>query len=303
MTDPAAVLPSFDVVTEQVDRPVPPAAARRAASAALHAQGRGHRRDRRGATARVHRPTGCATPPRPGSASRPRRRSGMRRALRHRTGRVRRFAFADESDCTSVLIVPRVVIGRRDGVSLDHPDRRGQDARDRHRPRPRVPRLSAPRRAHAGRLPRGGRAGRRAHPGRRLEKVVLARDLVGHLPAGADLRRVLVDLALGYPDTWTFAVDGLIGSSPETLVRVDARHRHGARARRHAPRAAPTRRRRGGRARPRHLDEGSRRAPVRGARACSPRCAAHGGASPRANCRSPSSCRISGTWRATSRAR
>ena len=34
---------------------------------------------------------------------------------------------------------------------------------------------------------------------------------------------MLVDLALGYPDTWTFAVDGLIGSSPETLVRVNAR--------------------------------------------------------------------------------
>ncbi len=54
-----------------------------------------------------------------------------------------------------------------------------------------------------------------------LEKVVLARDVVGHLPADSDLRRVLLDLALGYPDCWTFAVDGLVGSSPETLVRVD----------------------------------------------------------------------------------
>jgi menaquinone-specific isochorismate synthase len=57
-----------------------------------------------------------------------------------------------------------------------------------------------------------------------VQKVVLARDLVGRLPEGADLRRVLVDLALGYPDTYTFAVNGLVGSSPETLVRVD----HGA---------------------------------------------------------------------------
>jgi menaquinone-specific isochorismate synthase len=53
-----------------------------------------------------------------------------------------------------------------------------------------------------------------------LDKVVLARDLVGHLPAGADLRRPLTDLALGYPDCWTYAVDGFVGSSPETLVRV-----------------------------------------------------------------------------------
>jgi menaquinone-specific isochorismate synthase len=54
-----------------------------------------------------------------------------------------------------------------------------------------------------------------------LRKVVLARDLVGHLPEGGDLRRVLAELALGYPDTWTFAIDGHIGSSPETLVRVN----------------------------------------------------------------------------------
>lgn len=51
-----------------------------------------------------------------------------------------------------------------------------------------------------------------------LEKVVLARDLVGTIPAGADLRRLVRALADDYPDTWTFAVDGLIGASPETLV-------------------------------------------------------------------------------------
>lgn len=56
---------------------------------------------------------------------------------------------------------------------------------------------------------------------RRLSKVVLARDLIGHLPADADLRRVIGDLALGYPDCWTFAIDGFFGSSPETLVSVN----------------------------------------------------------------------------------
>jgi len=64
-----------------------------------------------------------------------------------------------------------------------------------------------------------GRAVERIRAGE-LEKVVLARDLVGHVPEGADLRRVLLELALGYPDTWTFAVDGHLGSSPETLIRV-----------------------------------------------------------------------------------
>ena len=53
-----------------------------------------------------------------------------------------------------------------------------------------------------------------------LSKVVVARDLVGTLPEGADLRRVIGALADGYPDCWTFAVDGFIGASPETLVSV-----------------------------------------------------------------------------------
>lgn len=51
-------------------------------------------------------------------------------------------------------------------------------------------------------------------------KVVLARDLVGSVPAGADLRRLARSLSTGYPDTWTYAVDGIIGASPETLVTV-----------------------------------------------------------------------------------
>ncbi len=53
-------------------------------------------------------------------------------------------------------------------------------------------------------------------------KVVLARDLVGSVPADADLRRLARALSTGYPDTWTYAVDGIIGASPETLVTVAA---------------------------------------------------------------------------------
>lgn len=53
-----------------------------------------------------------------------------------------------------------------------------------------------------------------------VDKVVLARDLVGTVPAGSDLRRLVRSLATAYPDTWVFAVDGLVGASPETLVTV-----------------------------------------------------------------------------------
>ena len=57
----------------------------------------------------------------------------------------------------------------------------------------------------------------------RVSKVVLARDLRGSVPARSDLRRLVRALASAYPDTWTFAVAGLIGASPETLVTVHGR--------------------------------------------------------------------------------
>lgn len=57
-----------------------------------------------------------------------------------------------------------------------------------------------------------------------LRKVVLARSISGELPEGADLRGAISRLATKYPDALTFAVDGLIGASPETLVRVEDGH-------------------------------------------------------------------------------
>lgn len=130
------------------------------------------------------------------------------------------FTFDDDSERTSVLIVPRVVIGRRNGVGWVTRVNGADDAVAAS-PLGAEYRLSL----HPGALPPDAyRDAVRSAVGRilsgSLEKVVLARDLVGHVPAGADLRRVLLELALGYPDTWTFAVDGHLGSSPETLVRV-----------------------------------------------------------------------------------
>jgi menaquinone-specific isochorismate synthase len=133
------------------------------------------------------------------------------------------FAFDDDSARTSVLIVPRVVIGRRNGVGWVT---RVNGADDAVAASPLGPeyRLSL----HPGALPPDAyRDAVRSAVDRilagALKKVVLARDLTGHVPEGADLRRVLLELALGYPDTWTFAVDGHLGSSPETLVRVHDR--------------------------------------------------------------------------------
>ncbi|TIC80096.1 isochorismate synthase [Nocardioides sp. GY 10127] len=52
-----------------------------------------------------------------------------------------------------------------------------------------------------------------------VEKVVLARDLVATTERPVDVRWPLRRLATSYPTTWTFHVDGLLGATPEMLVR------------------------------------------------------------------------------------
>ncbi|RFA11042.1 isochorismate synthase [Subtercola boreus] len=159
------------------------------------------------------------------------------------------FAFSGQSALTSVLIVPELVIGKRDGVfwltrvrvlaegetvgdpgtaPSGHPESSPTAAPSAAPALPAATAFGAeyrisllPGRANADTYRAAVEQAVRAIGAGDLEKVVLARDLVGHLPGDSDLRRVIFDLALGYPDCWTFAVDGLIGSSPETLVRVD----------------------------------------------------------------------------------
>ncbi|MCL1898609.1 MAG: isochorismate synthase, partial [Micrococcales bacterium] len=52
-----------------------------------------------------------------------------------------------------------------------------------------------------------------------VEKVVLAREVWAKGQAPVDLRQVIQALANSYPDCWTYCVDGLVGSTPELLVR------------------------------------------------------------------------------------
>ena len=53
-----------------------------------------------------------------------------------------------------------------------------------------------------------------------VDKVVLARDLVATTTSEIDARPILKNLAAEYPSTWTFAVDGLVGATPELLLRL-----------------------------------------------------------------------------------
>ena len=53
--------------------------------------------------------------------------------------------------------------------------------------------------------------------------MVLARDLLVSSDVPLDPRRMLRRLADRFPDCWTFAVDGLLGATPELLLRRDGR--------------------------------------------------------------------------------
>jgi len=145
------------------------------------------------------------------------------------------FAFADESESTSVLVVPELVLGIREGrawvtrIALATGDDEAADAAasdvlqiPEPAPRRRVPRVTF----SPGAVPPEQYQAAVAEAVRRidagdLEKVVLARQLLGELQEEDGLRATINRLAEDYPDTWVYAVDGLIGASPETLVRVD----------------------------------------------------------------------------------
>jgi menaquinone-specific isochorismate synthase len=57
----------------------------------------------------------------------------------------------------------------------------------------------------------------------KLEKLVLARDIVATLPEGVNAAEILRQLAVRYRECWTYGVDGLVGSTPEMLIQVEGR--------------------------------------------------------------------------------
>ena len=53
-----------------------------------------------------------------------------------------------------------------------------------------------------------------------LDKVVLARDFTGNAREDIEPRTILKKLAAEYPSTWSFSVSGLVGATPELLLRL-----------------------------------------------------------------------------------
>jgi menaquinone-specific isochorismate synthase len=122
------------------------------------------------------------------------------------------FAFSDDEP--SLLVVPEVVLGRRDGqtwlTTIGDP-----------------PRLAAPEPVQATRGVRYAEGDVPVTGFRAAVAIAVARITAGDLDKvvlalaedDIDVRAVLAGLAAGNPDCWTFAVGGLVGASPELLVR------------------------------------------------------------------------------------
>jgi menaquinone-specific isochorismate synthase len=132
------------------------------------------------------------------------------------------FAFAPEPD-ESVLVVPRVVVGSRDGVGWITEIDTGSGAGP-------LMRQVSPIRPATGVSYREGllsverwrravaEAVRRIRDGE-LFKAVFAHDLLAVADEPLDPRFLLKGLAERYPTCWSFSVDGLVGATPELLLR------------------------------------------------------------------------------------
>jgi menaquinone-specific isochorismate synthase len=126
---------------------------------------------------------------------------------------------------TSVFVVPEVTVGRRDGVAWVTTV--GDAVLQASEPLPDDEPALRLRYADGALDPATwcsavGAAVERITAGE-LEKVVLARDLLVAADRPLDPRRLLRRLAARFPDCWTFAVDGLLGATPELLLRRTGR--------------------------------------------------------------------------------
>ena len=153
------------------------------------------------------------------------------------------IAFSASSRERSVLVVPEVIVGAdasgawvttasladRPSQSPPAPARVGTGPPPRrNRPQPASepvrPRASVRRGALAddAYLAAVATTQRRMAAGE-ARKVVLARDVMVTPSVPLPVPQILARLARGYPSCWTFAVDGMVGASPELLVRLEGR--------------------------------------------------------------------------------
>ncbi|MDO5711103.1 MAG: isochorismate synthase [Micrococcales bacterium] len=156
------------------------------------------------------------------------------------------FSYSPYSPAGASLVVPRIVLGHRDGTwwrttveTVEQVDEAPENAAQPSLPPPTdLSYRFAPVEPVSASRPRGqitftdgalsgeqwravvAQAVRRIGDGQ-VDKVVLARDLLGHAEEPIDPRLLTSRLASGYGRTWVFCVDGLVGATPEMLVRLE----------------------------------------------------------------------------------
>ena len=121
----------------------------------------------------------------------------------------------------SIMVIPQVVVGRRHGKSwvtfigdAERPELVGSPTPSGF---PKVTELSAPGAKELWRE-RVATAVERIRTGG-LDKVVLAREVELTSADPMDERVLLRRLSAEFPECWTFAVSGLVGATPELLIR------------------------------------------------------------------------------------
>jgi menaquinone-specific isochorismate synthase len=124
------------------------------------------------------------------------------------------FSFAPEEE--SVLVIPKVIVGMSSGISwitwigsdsqpqlVDVPEKLADQTLNWSEDELAIEHWKS----------RVAQAVARIHAGE-IEKVVLARDL------SARANKAIDKLSAAYPSTWVFSVAGLIGATPELLLRL-----------------------------------------------------------------------------------
>ena len=138
------------------------------------------------------------------------------------TGPILFTSFSFSPDEESVLVIPQVIVGMTSGNSwitwvgsdsqpqlIDAPENVTNSTLT----------WSEDELASEHWITRVAQAVAKIHSGE-IEKVVLARDLSATAAQSIDERPALRKLSSTYPSTWVFSVAGLIGATPELLLRL-----------------------------------------------------------------------------------
>lgn len=140
------------------------------------------------------------------------------------TGPIAFASFSFDSADASEVIIPKVIVGQRSGqawVTTLHTEGKEPPETD-WSPEPWAEPTSVSWVDGALSSPEWeksvARAVERIARGE-VDKVVLARDSIAHIDGELDPRLLLRRLADAYPTCWTFQVAGLLGATPELLVR------------------------------------------------------------------------------------